>query len=81
MKEFLKTYGACLFFVELFIVLGGYQLFNFRRNFLLPGAAIAFFLAVLISVLLAQGDRIEKLEDRIAALEQPDSLKNKENEP
>ena len=70
MKRFLSTFGICLVLVEAFIFLGGYQLFDFTRRWYLAGAAVALVLAVLISLLLMQSDRMEALEKRVKALEE-----------
>ena len=83
MKQFLQNFAMCLVLVEVFIFFGGWMLFDFDRHVFLAGASVAFLLAVFISMWLSQEDRIEKLEERIAALEHPDTLSDndKENEP
>ena len=70
MKRFLSTFGICLALVEAFIFFGGYQLFDFTRRWYLAGASVALVLAVLISLLLMQSDRMEALEKRVKALEE-----------
>ncbi len=69
--RFLKTYGMCLAASEIFLLLGGYMLFDFQRHPFLAFASIAFLAAVLISVWLAQEERIDALEKRIQDLEVP----------
>ena len=89
--KFLKTYAMCLVVSEVFLFLGGYMLFDFQGHPFRAFAAIAFLLAVLITVWLAQEERIDALEKRIQglgeqiwALENPgipkQSTKLKENE-
>ena len=90
--KFLKIYAVCLVVSEVFLFLGGYMLFDFQRHPFRAFAAIAFLLAVLITVWLAQEERIDALEKRIQGLgeqiwtlENPgipkQSTKLKENEP
>ena len=69
MKEFIKNYLVCMVITEVFLFCGGFYLFDFRRHFFLAGAAVAFLLAVLVSVWLAQEARIAALKKRIEELE------------
>ena len=77
--KFLKTYGACLVVSEAFLFLGGYMLFDFQRHPFRAFAAAAFVPAVLITVWLAQEERIEALEKRVRALEAPEFLEDSED--
>ncbi len=70
MKRFLSTFGICLVLVELFLLFGGYQLFDFSRHAYLAGASVALVLSVLVSVLSSQDDRLEELEKRTKELEE-----------
>ena len=84
--RFLKTYAACLAVSEAFLICGGYMLFDFLGHPFRAFAAIAFLLAVLITVWLAQEERMDALEKRVRdlgeqvwTLENPDHLKDSEN--
>lgn len=66
--KFLKTYAVCLVVSEVFLFFGGYMLFDFQDHPFRAFAAIAFVLAVLISVWLSQEERIDALEKRIQDL-------------
>ncbi|WP_295747804.1 hypothetical protein [uncultured Oscillibacter sp.] len=84
--KFLKTYAVCLVASEVFLICGGYMLFDFIRHPFRAFAAIAFILAVLITVWLAQEERIDALEkrvrdlgERVWTLEDPERLNDSEN--
>ncbi len=84
MKRFLKTYAMCLVVSEVFLFCGGYMLFDFRGHPFRAFAAVAFLIAVLISVWESQEERMDALERRIQAMENPEPTKDaedKEREP
>ena len=84
MKRFLKTYAMCLVVSEVFLFCGGYMLFDFQGHPFRAFAAVAFLIAVLISVWESQEERMDALERRIQAMENPESTKDaedKEREP
>ena len=58
---------------------GGYMLFDFQDHPFRAFAAIAFVLAVVITVWLAQEERIDALEKRIQAMENPEHFNDSEN--
>ena len=68
--RFLKTYLATLFFLSIFVVCGGYTLFNFREHFWVAIAACAFIIAVLVRIFISQDERIEQLEAKIKEIEE-----------
>ena len=77
--KFLKTYAVCLVVSEVFLLFGGYMLFDFQSHPFRAFAAIAFVLAAVITVWLAQEERIEALEKRVRALEAPEFLEDSED--
>lgn len=86
MKRFLGTFVTCLVIVEVFLLFGGWMLFDFSRHYFLTGASIAFLLSVLVSVWQSQEERIGALEkrvrdlgERVWTLENPEHLKDSEN--
>lgn len=68
--KFIKTYAMTLVLCFLFGLLGGWMLFDFRKNFYLATAVCALIIAVVVSVLMAQNDRMEQLEKRVKELEE-----------
>ena len=86
MKRFFKTYAVCLVGSEVFLFFGGYLLFDFRNHPFRTFAAVAFVLAVLVTVWLAQEERMDDLEkrvrdlgERVWTLENPKHLNDSEN--
>ena len=84
--KFLKTYAVCLVVSEVFLFFGGYMLFDFQDHPFRAFAAIAFVLAAVITVWLAQEERIDALEKRVRdlgeqiwTLENPGQLNDSEN--
>ena len=77
--QFLKTYAVGLVVSEVFLFFGGYMLFDFQDHPFRAFAAIAFVLAVVITVWLAQEERIDALEKRIQAMENPEHFNDSEN--
>ena len=84
--KFLKTYAVCLVVSEVFLFFGGYMLFDFQSHPFRAFAAIACVLAVVITVWLAQEERMDALEkqvrdlgERVWTLENPEHLKDSEN--
>ena len=67
MKRFLGTFLACLVVSWAFLFFGGAMIFE---NFWALLVFCALVLTVLILAFEGQGEQIEKLEKRIAALEQ-----------
>ena len=70
--KFLKTYAIILILSFAFMFFGGWQLFDFRERFWLATAACALVLAAAVSVLTAQGEKIDQLEKRVKELEEKD---------
>ena len=70
--KFLKTYAVILILSFAFMFFGGWQLFDFRERFWLATAACALAIAAVVSVLTAQGEKIEQLEKRVKELEEKD---------
>lgn len=70
--KFLKTYAVILILSFAFMFFGGWQLFDFRERFWLATAACALVIAAVVSVLTAQGEKIEQLEKRVKELEEKD---------
>ena len=70
MKSFLQTFFIILSVGFIFIFLGGYILFDFSRHFYLALTFSSLLIALLITVLYNQSEKIEKLEERIKALEE-----------
>lgn len=70
--KFIKIYVATLILCYVFVFFGGWMLFDFSRHYLIATAACAFVIAVLVSVLYAQEERIAQLEQRVKALEEKD---------
>lgn len=70
MKRFLQVFAVTLVFCLLFAFFGGIYLFDFSSNIFTAITACAFLLALILYGFLAQSDRIDALEKRLAALEQ-----------
>lgn len=68
--KFIKTYGVIFLLCYLFVFFGGWMLFDFSKRFLVATAACAFVIAVLVSVLTSQNEKIEQLEARVKELEE-----------
>lgn len=68
--KFLKIYGATLLLSVLFMFFGGWMLFDFRQRFWVATAACALIAAVIVFVFVAQDSKIERLEQRVKALEE-----------
>ena len=69
MKEFMKTFAVCLILIILLFFFGGPMLFDLRRHYYLTAAAIAFLLAIPVSLYHRQREKLEELESRVRDLE------------
>lgn len=69
--RFIRNFVICLIVAEIFFAFGGGLLFDLRSHYYLTAAVLAFIAAVLVSVYAEQERRIEELEKRISALENP----------
>ena len=67
--SFLAVFAACLFFVFLFTVFGGYSLLLWCQQSLLMVVPPALALAVLIWAFLKMDDKITALQNRVDELE------------
>lgn len=72
MKKFLKFFLATLFFVELFMIMGGANLVYDSTYYLYNGIVVALLISVLLFVLDSMSQEIEKLEKKIEILENKD---------
>lgn len=59
--KFIKTYLITLVLSYVFVFLGGWMLFDFRKHYLLAIAACAFMIAIIIYLFYAQEEKIEQL--------------------
>ena len=75
--KFLKTYAAILVVCYIFVFFGGWMLFDFRHRWYVATAACAFIIAVVVSLFVAQEERIEQLKKRITELEEKESCPSK----
>ena len=69
MKKFIRIYFIVLIIAEMFLIFGGFQLFDFYRHFFIAGAACSFVIALIVFVFSVQSEKIEKLEKRLNELE------------
>lgn len=67
--RFLKTFGIILILSYIFVFFGGWQLFAFSKRVYLTTTVWAFIISVLVSLFIAQDEKIERLEKRIKELE------------
>jgi preprotein translocase subunit SecF len=70
--KFIKTYAITLVLCFIFVFFGGWMLFDFSNHFYVAVAACAFIIAVILSIFIAQEERIEQLEKRVKELEEKD---------
>lgn len=54
----------------IFVFFGGGMIFDFNNRYFVAIAACAFIIAVIISVFVSQGEKIEEMEKRIRELEE-----------
>ena len=59
--RFLKTLGMTLVLCFIFGFFGGWMLFDFSDRYYVATAACAFIIAVIVSVFIAQDNKIEQL--------------------
>lgn len=71
--KFLKIYGMTLVLCFIFGFFGGWMLFDFSDRYFVATAACAFIIAVIVSVFVAQDNKIEQLEKRVRELEEKSS--------
>lgn len=82
MKRFLGIFAISFICVAIFFFFGGFLLFDLSRSPYLAAGAIAFIIAVVISVFAAMYDEIEELKTRISELEKRNAQVSKpENKP
>ena len=67
--RFLKIILVVLVLSFIFVFFVGWQLFDFSRNVYLTTAVWSVIISVLVYVLIAQDEKIERLEKRIKELE------------
>ncbi len=67
--KFLKTYMVTLVLCYIFIFFGGWMLFDFEKRLYVAIASCAFIIAVIVSIFIAQEDKIEQLEKQVKELE------------
>lgn len=67
--KFLKNYAVILILCYVFVFLGGWMLFDFKKHLWLAIAACAFIFAVIVTIFVAQQGKIEELEKRVKELE------------
>ena len=67
--KFIKTYVITLILCYMFVFCGGGMLFDFSKRYYVAIAACAFIIAVVVSVIYAQEEKIEELEKRVNELE------------
>lgn len=68
--KFIKIYAVTLVLSFVFAFFGGWMLFDFGQRFYVATAACALVAATVITVFALQNEKIEKLEERIKALEE-----------
>ena len=68
--KFIKTYAIALVSCYVFVFLGCWMLFDFSKRFFVATAACAFIIAVVVSIFMAQEERIDQLEKRVKELEE-----------
>ena len=68
--KFIKTYAMTLALCYIFVFFGGWMLFDFSKRHFVATAACAFIVAVIISVFVAQDEKIEQLERRVKELKE-----------
>lgn len=68
MKQFLQIFVLVLVLSEVFTFLGGIFLFDFSANPYGAMAICSFLLSLVLYGFVVQSDRIEALEERLAAL-------------
>lgn len=67
--KFIKIYAFVLILCYVFAFFGGWMLFDFRNRYFVAIAACAFIIAIYISNLISQVEKMEELEKRIKKLE------------
>jgi len=72
MKLFLRIFATTLLLAEIFTFCGGIFLFDFSAQPYVATAVCAFVFSLILYGFWAQSERIESLEKRLAALEQPE---------
>ena len=80
MKKFLKFFLVTLFFVELFMILGGGLLIYEGKYYLYGGILFALLISLLLMVLDSMSEKIEKLEKRVEFLENRNGCENLNSE-
>ena len=68
--KFIKTYAITLVLSYAFVFFGGWMLFDFSKRFWLATAVCALIIAAVISLFIAQDDKIEQLEKRVKEFEE-----------
>lgn len=68
--KFIKTYVIILILCYIFVFFGGWMLFDFHNRYFVATAALAFIIAVVASIFIAQEERIEQLEKKVKELEE-----------
>jgi hypothetical protein len=68
--KFIKTYAMILVLCYIFVLFGGWMLFDFSKHPYVAITACAFIMAVVASVFMKQEERIEQLEKRVKELEE-----------
>lgn len=68
--KFIKTYAVILILCYIFVFFGGWMLFDFHKRYFTATAALAFIIAVVVSVFISQEERIEQLEKKVKELEE-----------
>ena len=81
MKSFLKIYGTCLIFIEVFFFFGGWMLFDLTNGRIWrAGAVIALLLAAAVRVWCGMEERLETLETELQELKNQMQSKQSESE-
>lgn len=71
--RFIKIYVITLVFCYIFVFFGGWMLFDFNKRYFVATAVCAFIIAIIISIFVAQEEKIDLLEKRVKELEDKSS--------
>ena len=81
MKAFLKAYAVCLILMEVFILFGGWMLFDLRGvSIYRAGAAIALILTIAFRMWYSTEDRVDALEKELQELKKQINSEPSESE-
>lgn len=76
MKRFVQVFAVVLVLLYVFAFLGGFVLFDIKRNFYIWMLGAALLLSLILWAFLQLSDQIDALQKRVDALEKAQDTEN-----